>query len=239
MKNQYFGDVNDYRKYGLLRVLTGNSGLTLSVGWMLTPPDEKRVDRKTSDDGKFVGYLNERSRWRQYDEDLFDHLHSSVVVNKTRSVEAIERSTLLPKATFFSEVVPDEKQRRETWGRRLVDVCAASDLAFLDPDNGIEVPSKPIGGKNSSKYVAWNEIRDLWRGGCSLLIYQHFHRVKRDIFTPLMSQKLAKALGGARVQAFLAGQVLFLLAIQHRHCEAIDQSIREQLPRWRDQIRPQ
>ncbi|MGD0970966.1 MAG: hypothetical protein ABSA04_06120 [Desulfobaccales bacterium] len=24
MKNQYFGDVNDFRKYGLLRVLTGN-----------------------------------------------------------------------------------------------------------------------------------------------------------------------------------------------------------------------
>jgi hypothetical protein len=26
MKNQYFGDVNDYRKYGLLRLLTGPGG---------------------------------------------------------------------------------------------------------------------------------------------------------------------------------------------------------------------
>jgi hypothetical protein len=26
MKNQYFGDVNDFKKYGLLRVLTGNEG---------------------------------------------------------------------------------------------------------------------------------------------------------------------------------------------------------------------
>ena len=33
MKDQYFGDINDYRKYGLLRPIIASSG------WMLTPDD--------------------------------------------------------------------------------------------------------------------------------------------------------------------------------------------------------
>ena len=39
MKNQYFGDVNDYRKYGLLRVLQREANLRCVVAWMLTPDD--------------------------------------------------------------------------------------------------------------------------------------------------------------------------------------------------------
>jgi len=32
MKNQYFGDVQDYRKYGLLRQLTAMGQMSLGVG---------------------------------------------------------------------------------------------------------------------------------------------------------------------------------------------------------------
>jgi hypothetical protein len=35
VKNQYFGDVNDYRKYGLLRVLTNGGEIKTFVCWML------------------------------------------------------------------------------------------------------------------------------------------------------------------------------------------------------------
>ena len=31
MKDQYFGDINDYRKYGLLRALQAGSGLGLAT----------------------------------------------------------------------------------------------------------------------------------------------------------------------------------------------------------------
>ena len=47
MKDQYFGDINDYRKYGLLRAVVCTSGLRLMVAWMLTPDDG-------STDGKFI-----------------------------------------------------------------------------------------------------------------------------------------------------------------------------------------
>ena len=39
MKNQYFGDINDYRKYGLIRLLTGAGQLKTAVCWMLAPGD--------------------------------------------------------------------------------------------------------------------------------------------------------------------------------------------------------
>jgi hypothetical protein len=39
MKEQYVGDVNDYRKYALLRHFAIECGLRVGVCWMLTPPD--------------------------------------------------------------------------------------------------------------------------------------------------------------------------------------------------------
>lgn len=50
MKNQYFGDIGDYGKYGLLRHLAGQ-GLSISVNWYLTPKD-------TTNDGSIRGYLS-------------------------------------------------------------------------------------------------------------------------------------------------------------------------------------
>jgi DNA helicase II / ATP-dependent DNA helicase PcrA len=39
VKDQYFGDVNDYIKYGLLRCLS-RAGIGVGVCWMLTPNDQ-------------------------------------------------------------------------------------------------------------------------------------------------------------------------------------------------------
>lgn len=40
MKNQYFGDVGDFGKYGLLTALASNE-IKLGVNWYLTQDDEK------------------------------------------------------------------------------------------------------------------------------------------------------------------------------------------------------
>jgi hypothetical protein len=37
MKVQYFGDVNDYRKFALLRLLASKGGFKIGVCWMLIP----------------------------------------------------------------------------------------------------------------------------------------------------------------------------------------------------------
>src|SRR3954464_1849408 len=73
MKNQYFGDVNDYRKYGLLRSLVLADGLRIGVCWMLTPDDHRP-------DGEKTKYLNPRSErnWRSLDPILYEFLQRKV-----------------------------------------------------------------------------------------------------------------------------------------------------------------
>ena len=73
MKNQYFGDVNDYRKYGLLRLLAGGGTLRIGVCWMLTPND-------SGPDGKKTEYLDDRNRdeWQCYDHELYEFLRRKV-----------------------------------------------------------------------------------------------------------------------------------------------------------------
>jgi hypothetical protein len=55
MKNQYFADVNDYFKYGLLRCFA-HAEFRLGVCWMLTPDDRGPDGRKTK-------YLSQRQTW--------------------------------------------------------------------------------------------------------------------------------------------------------------------------------
>ena len=65
MKNQYFGDINDYRKYSLLRLLSGHGKISTAVCWMLTPDDLRP-------DGHRIQYLREPEKWRKFDPAVFD-----------------------------------------------------------------------------------------------------------------------------------------------------------------------
>ena len=229
MKNQYFGDINDYRKYGLLRALQSDGQGNLLVAWMLTPDDGGR-------DGGFRSYLKDSDRWRRYDPPLFDSLVALHQAGSVPDVRIIERSGLLPNTSFFSAVVPDARSARDIWRKGLFDAARNVDLAFVDPDNGIEVPSKPVGRRGSSKYVAWDEIEVLWASGCSVLIYQHFRRERRQAFAERMLSELRRRTGAGFTEAFRTPQVLFMLAVQGRH----ELGVRAALPlleqRWSGQI---
>ena len=185
MKNQYFGDINDYRKYGLLRSILNASELKLQVAWMLTPDDG-------SSDGKFTSYFESENKWSKYDPELFRQLKQLLTCNQNRAVTLIEKTDLLPGAEYFSVEVPDFASGRRVWFRQLSNVAKESDLVFLDPDNGLEVKSKPYGRKNSSKFAYWREVEALWLAGKSLLIYQHFIREKTSRLCSAHVDGLAK-----------------------------------------------
>ncbi len=229
MKNQYFGDINDYRKYGLLRALQSEGQRKLLVAWMLTPDDDSR-------DGCFRAYLQDSNRWRRYDPPLFDGLVALHQSGSMPDVSLIERSSLLPNASYFSAVVPDARGDRGTWRQGLFDAARNVDLAFVDPDNGIEVPSKPVGRKGSSKYVAWDEIEVLWAAGCSVLIYQHFRRERRQAFAERMLSELRRRTGTGFTEAFRTPHVLFMLAVQVRHEHGARAALSLLEQRWGGQI---
>ncbi len=230
MKDQYFGDVNDYRKYGLLRALQAGGLGGLLVAWMLTGNDKRR-------DGNMREYLDRPDRWRHIDSQLYDGLRQVLQTADQPSVSLIHDAGLLPRTRFFSDIVPDDMVEREAWRRRLLLAAQGADLVFLDPDNGIEVKSKPVGRKDSSKYVTWSEIDQLWESGCSVLVYQHFTREKRQAFMERLSTELRQRTSAPLVAAFRTPHVLFLLAAQERHRESMTAvTDGPGLEAWRGQI---
>src|SRR5215207_4939479 len=98
MKNQYFGDINDYRKYGLLRVLSDAGTVSTGVSWMLTPSDRLAH-------GQFVSYLNQPHKWRRFDPELFDFLRRCV---KGDGHRVVTRVLALRGADVGVRVDPDD-----------------------------------------------------------------------------------------------------------------------------------
>lgn len=230
MKNQYFGDINDYRKYGLLRVLLRVGGFRMLIAWMLTPDD-------SGADGKFTDYLNQPEKWIHYDSELYSKLREWVIIKNKREVSLIQDTDLLANAIYFSDLVPDAAPLRKEWADDLYDAAENSDFVFLDPDNGLEIMSKPYGRKNSSKYLYWTEVRELWNRGKSLLIYQHFPFIKREIFIQNKLQEIKKHTPSSLVGAFSTSHVVFLLALQAKHKHFYSLLIENVKDNWGEQIR--
>jgi hypothetical protein len=230
MKHQYFGDENDYRKYGLLRALSGNGRLSTGVWWMRTEDDG-------SSDGKFTSYLASETA-RRHDPLLFDHLRSALTTGP-RHLDHVEKSDILPNSRFFSEIVPDKREAREAHTRRMIEVLGGTDLLFIDPDNGIEVKSKPVGSKGSSKFVQWSEIEDAYRGGQSVLVYQHFPRQPRLSYTSAVANAMGVRAGVRRIDTFATARVLFILAGQQAHADVLEAGMRTIAATWGGQLRHQ
>lgn len=212
MKNQYFGDVTEYRKYGLLRILSSGGELSTGVCWMLTPSDGRG-------DGAFVRYLEQPRRWRAFDQDLYDFLVRHVLERGERNVRLIERSKLLPATLFYASLLDDTPIERGRYCREMLERFHGADLIFFDPDNGFEVKSRPYGRKESSKFLYWREVSDAYSAGQSLLVYQHFARERRDAFIERIADELRSRTNAAAIYSFRTSHVVFFLAARPEHEE--------------------
>jgi hypothetical protein len=210
VKDQYFGDVNDFRKYGLLRALGAADRLRLGVCWMLTAPDGRT-------DGEFLAYLGQPKKYRHRDPVLFDWLRQVVGEEKDRRTARIEASTMLGSALFQSRLLTDPLRDREAYFAECAEKFAGCDLVFFDPDNGLEIKSTPRGRRDSCKFLFWQEISTTFTSGASVLIYQHFIGEERGAFSARMAEELRGRLSPAAVFSFRTPHVLFLLAAHERH----------------------
>lgn len=208
MKNQYVGDINDFHKYGLLRLLTDFGRLRLAVCWMLTADDSRS-------DGRRIGYLQKFHEFSAHDAELFRALHRIVHETKRRDVGAIADSSILRNAKYFADVLTDDAESRDRWMKELVSVAAKFDVIFFDPDNGLEIRSVRRGRKNSCKFLYHEELAAVASAtGASILIYQHFPRENRDVYTRRRAAEL-RAATGRRVSSFRTGSVVFFLLQRH------------------------
>ena len=230
MKNQYFGDINDFRKYGLLRQLSAKGGLSTAVCWMLTP------DAEGSTDGQKLAYLEQPDKFSHYDLELFNLLHHNVQVRGVRDVHTATLPKILPGAWFHHDITPDDAQGRGLYFEDFLYRCHDADLVFFDPDNGMEILSTPYGAKNSSKYLYWREFEKTWQQGHSILIYQHFPRLPRGPFLADLSRRFIAMTGVTTIHTFQTSHVAFFLVSQQKHSAFLEERITGVSCCWAGQI---
>jgi hypothetical protein len=228
VKNQYFGDVNDYLKYGLLRCFS-HACWRVGVCWMLTPDDGSRGGGK-------IGYLSKDSVWRSHDPLLFDVLRSTISTGAPRDVAVVEGGSLIPNASFFSRAVPHNKLTRSGWFESALAALSSSDLLFFDPDNGLEVRSTPLGDRDSTKYLYWSEVRLAWERGASLLIFQHFPHENHQAYLHRLMSRLKREAAGVMVTPLRSTNVLFLLACQPQHESTAKAALELVRSRWQGRL---
>jgi len=227
MKNQYVADVNDYRKYGLLRTLSGNGKIRTGVCWMLTQNDEGR-------DGQFRNYLYLPKKFRNFDPPLFDIL--KLVSAGERNVRHIESENVIPNAVFHNDILSDVKEDRKHYFADMIDSFQRADLIFFDPDNGLEIGSLPCGRKRSSKYLYWSEVKDTFSSGKSILVYQHFIRENRYNFIKRLSSDFCSLLNVQEVLAFNTSNVVFFLISQPKHAQYFKERSDVLKEKWHKEI---
>ncbi|MET3663134.1 hypothetical protein [Aquamicrobium ahrensii] len=205
MKHQYVGDINDYRKYALLRALSARGANHIGVCWMLTP-DDGGVD------GGKLAYLGQPDRHRRFDPELFDILAHAAAEPDRRRLQTIEDSGAIAGAAYFNETLSDDAAGRAAFMERCASEFHDAELVFFDPDNCLEV-SLPKGRKNSSKYLYLDEVAGFYEAGKSLLIYQHFPRVERSMFMASRLLQLHGVAPDCAVWAFTTAHVVFFLLV--------------------------
>jgi hypothetical protein len=210
MKNQYFGDINDYYKYGLLRMISSNTNLKIGICWMLTAHDNRR-------DGSKTGYLSQAETWRKYDPVLFDFLKHRVAEYKSRDVTEIEDKLVLPGCVFNSEILDDNLEVRCRYFSNFRNLFHDCDLLFFDTDNGMEVKSRPCGRKDSSKYLYWHEASELYNLGYSLLVFQYHRRMRYGDFSAILSSQFEANVGTRPTVFYRTSYVSLILVAQYKH----------------------
>jgi len=224
MKEQYVGDISDYRKYALLRTLADSGRNRIGICWMLTLPDGRP-------DGQKLAYLSEPDRYRSFDPELFDILSEAAAEPDQRRLRTIEEANTIPGALYFNDTLSDDLSQRRAYMRACYAALAPADLVFFDPDNGLEVSLK-MDRKGSSKYVYLEEIEAVYSAGKSALIYQHFPRVERQAFIAACGDRLGALAPDADIWAFRTKHVVFLLLVHPEHRATLTPVAERAAIRW-------
>lgn len=222
MQNRYAGDIGDFGKFLLLKLLKSKN-IKLGINWYLVLKEEQNKD------GKKTEYLK-NSKYTQADEALASQL-SKIVNSENRGVKLIEDSNVLPEGTiYYSEETKQGKELRENWFKQSLTELKNADLIFLDPDNGMEVKSCPSKGrKKSIKYVFCDEVKEYYKNGKSILIYQHATREKLEEHKNGWAERFIKDLKLNKDQLITikGNSHYYILIMQQKHQNALTNSIKK------------
>ena len=226
MQNRYTGDIGDFGKLGLLRVLQA-AGFSIGVNWYLTP------DENHNQDGKHTNYDDLQS----CDESLWSEL-KQIVDSGNRNVAALQKDSIL-KATFYAEPLDfkgkkkaERREIRENWHLNALKKLSGLDLVFVDPDNGLIVPSAKDRPKEN-KYVLPEEMAKYYEQGSSVIYYQHKARRQdsyyEDQHRQLLSRPEFAGASGLGIKFWKTSHRYYFFILQPEHRDKITKAVHDML----------
>jgi len=224
MNDCYAGDIGDFCKYGLLRsILNASNGKNLGINWYRTDSEKK---------GTHYAYLelnNKRGQTlRKLDEILYASL-SPFSNPECRKISNVEEKNILPVKTItFNDFVP-ERYERESWHKRALQHLIKADIVFLDPDNGIEIPSNPY----SREHVRIAELMGYYMANKSVVFYAHRPHEDKTKFNKrfsILDGKFPKSIT-RRIRSSLGGQRDYCFIIRSEHV-VINKQLNTFLDKW-------
>jgi hypothetical protein len=190
-------------------------------------PDDRRGD------GRHTSYLRQPGLYRHLDPELFDALNTIVHTKRKRMVELVERAKLIRNAQYFSELITRVPKERAAYFQKMARRFKDVDIVFFDPDNGLSVASVPYGATGAEKYVYANEWKRVAEEGKSVLIYQHFPRVKRDVYARMRMEHVGRESNAAEVVSIASSRVLYLAISARNHQRMIRTACEEMAAEWK------
>lgn len=189
MQERYLGDDKDHVKFALLRHFHRDLGVRVAVNWYLTDP--KGVGDAKNNDGN-RRYKAGGNPWLDIDSELCARLQVFESMER-RNIATIEQLEILPPTTrYVTERVPTEG--RNDWHERARQHLMASDLVFLDPDNGLDVMS--MSRSSAPKYALSSEVVSYVRAGQITVVIQFSKRAKIKDQVQDIRKRLQGELGG-------------------------------------------
>lgn len=202
MKDQYFGDKNDFFKFDLILTLIESIEKLKAFTFipMLTESDGSRDGTLTSYNGNrrkelkiFLGkYANSNNRkvciLREY------MINKDIAYNYYKDTEYFNHYS---RSEYFKDIKEEMLKNA---------------VILLDPDNGLEVSS--MRNSNGNKYVKYSEVNELYNRMDStsvLIVYQHIGRVYRTDFFNLVGERLKKNLSKGQVICISDNVVVFFI----------------------------
>ncbi|WP_420429327.1 hypothetical protein [Kordiimonas sp.] len=200
MQTRYLGDTHDCIKYALLRHLVRETGLSLGVNWYLTDPAE--VDAAGNNHGEKRHHLN-GTRWKTLDAEVLTHL-DRFSEPAERTLENIQTAGVLPEnSQFYGNVLG--KEDREAWHLKACQAMRSSELVFLDPDNGFQVPS--MSRSKAPKYALYEEFQDYINAGKTVVSIQFARQCDPIKRATMISQTLSIMMSDADIFPVVRGRV--------------------------------
>ena len=225
MQDRYAGDIGDFSKFALARILGNEIGGKIGVIWYRFP------DEVHNNDGRHIEYLS-KPEWINADEALVQQL-GKVVSSGSRRISDLEQSQILPATTvYFDEAVHsngDSAWSRTSWFKNAIDAVSGSNLVVVDPDNGIAGPNHAPNGVRGGKHITLEEITHLGNNHSCLMIYHHFDRsASHEVQIGQQVERIQPLVPSHRIVAIRYSRFsprVYFIVYEHRVQAAIERSL--------------